>query len=122
VQFHQPRRHHHQISHHLIAVNQVEQSRDGGGYFGRRIHNQVLAGRLGRFAPMPGVLKGGNLRFAVGAAFGFEKHVVIAAAVEGRVEVNQVNAVIGKVFRVAQDVQIVAIIQTILEVWLGHQL
>ena len=66
---------------------------------------------------MPGVLKRGDLRFAVGAAFGLEEHVIIAVAVEGRVEVNQVDAFIGEVFPVAQDLEVVAVIEPVVH---GH--
>ena len=81
--------------------------------FVRRVHDEVVVGRFGGLAPMPGVLEGGDLRFAVGAALGLEEHVVIAVAVEGRVEVDEVDAFIGEVFAAAQDFQVVAVIEPV---------
>ena len=113
MQLDQPRRHHHQISHHLIAIDQVQQRFNRRRNLLRRIGDQVAVGRFGGFAPMPGVFEGGDLGFAVGAAFSFEEHIVIAIAVEGRVKVDEVDAGIGKVFAVAQDLQVVAVIEPV---------
>jgi len=49
-----------------------------------------------------------NLRFAFMSIRRFEMNSVIAFGIERRIEKNQVNAGIGKLFAVAQQIQIVA--------------
>ena len=113
VQLDQTGGHHDEVSHHLVASDEVEQGADGFGDFVRRVQDQGFVSGFGCFAPVPGVFKGGDLGFAVGAAFGFEEHIVVAVAVEGRVEVYEVDAAIGEVVSAAQDVEVVAVEESV---------
>ena len=107
VQLHQPGGHHHQVGHHLVGADELAQRADHAAHVGRRIVHQVVIGLLGGVAPMPGVVKGDNLRLGIVPAFVPEQHVVGAVGVERRVEVNQVHAFGRDIL--AQDGQIVAI-------------
>ncbi len=70
-----------------------------------------MIGAFGLGVPMPGVFKGGYLRFALGSALVLEKNVVIAVGIERRVQIDQVNATRRDVF--PQDVQIVAVVESV---------
>lgn len=61
---------------------------------------------------MPSILESRNLRFAFGATFIFEQHVVTAIRVEGRIEIDQVHTGTGNVF--AQDFEVIAVVQRVL--------
>lgn len=79
---------------------------DHFGYIGIGLMNEFGEFLLGLFAPMPGVFKRRNL-CVTGLAFGrFEEQVVVPLAVEGRVEVDQVNGFVWEV--VTEDVEVVA--------------
>jgi len=62
-------------------------------------------------APLPSTLDSHNLGKAFSAAFLFEQHVVGGAGVEGRVEIDQVNAgvfdVIAENFKVVAEVKLI---------------
>ena len=86
-------------------MEQVWQLAGGVGY-------DVLIGTLGIKAPMPGVLEGGNLGGRLLAALFLEEDVVVGVGVEGRVEVDEVNAGVGDV--IAQDFEVIAEVELIL--------
>lgn len=65
----------------------------------------------GGMVPMPGVLKRLELRGGLGSVVLFEEHVVGGFAVEGRVEVDQVNGLVGHV--AAEDVEVVTVIECV---------
>jgi hypothetical protein len=64
-------------------------------------------GFFGPGVPVPGILEGGDLRFALGPRFVLEEDVIAAVGVEGRVEIDEIDALVGDVF--AQDVEVVAL-------------
>ena len=70
------------------------------------MHDDVLIGKLGLDAPAPCVVEGGNLRRRLLAAALAEQDVVSGVGIEGRVEVDEVNALVGDVL--TQDVEVVA--------------
>ena len=57
---------------------------------------------------MPSVFERLGLRFAVITFWRFENDGIIALGIERRVEINQVNAGVGKNLAVAEPVEIVA--------------
>ena len=65
-----------------------------------------MVGGFGFNAPMPSVVERGDLRRRLFAALLAEEDVVGGVGVEGRVEVDQVDAFVGDVL--AQDVEVVA--------------
>src|SRR5208283_4073819 len=62
-------------------------------------------------SPVPGVLERSDLRAGLLASGTLEEHVVGGLAVERRIEVNQVNALV--VNAAAQDVEVVAIVEPV---------
>jgi len=70
---------------------------------------QFLVFARGLVIPMPGVFKGLDLRFAVLALWAFEEQVVVALAVEGRVELDEVHALVLQVL--AHHVEVVAVVE-----------
>jgi hypothetical protein len=63
----------------------------------------VLA--LSLLAPAPGILKCSDLRVRLVPPGSLEQQVVIALGIEGRVEIDEIDAVIGDVL--AQDFEVV---------------
>ena len=59
--------------------------------------------------PLPGVLEGADLGGGAGAVLFGEEDVVVLAAVEGRVEVDEVDGLVLDV--AAQDVEVVAVVE-----------
>ena len=108
MQFHQTRGHHRQIRHHgggsEKAVEGLHHVHDGGV---RAIVHKLGVGLRG-VRPIPGVGEGVKLRLAGFPGSLAEKDVVIGVGIEGRVEINEVNAGVGKFLRVAQPTEIVA--------------
>lgn len=68
-------------------------------------------GARGLFAPMPGILESFDLGISRLAGWAFEQDVVICLAVEWRVEIDKIDAVVGDL--VAQHAEIVAIIKCV---------
>jgi hypothetical protein len=51
-------------------------------------------------------------------SWGFIKDIVITLGIEGRIEVDQINGVIGKVVPIPENVKVIAVVQ---RVWTkGH--
>ena len=69
----------------------------------------VAAG--GFFVPLPCVFEGCDLGGGAGAVFFGEEDVVVLAGVEGQVEVDEVDGVIGDI--VAEDFEVVALVEPI---------
>ena len=61
---------------------------------------------------VPGVLKGHDLRGGAGAVALGEEDVVVLAAVEGRVEIDEVDGLVLDVL--AQDDEVVAVVELVL--------
>ena len=74
--------------------------------------DDFLVGALGVHVPLPGVFEGHDLRGGAGAVALGEEHVVVLAAVEGRVEVDEVDGLVLDVL--AQDGEVIAVIETVL--------
>jgi hypothetical protein len=73
--------------------------------------DDFLVGALGVHVPLPGVLEGHDLRTGAGAVLFGEEHVVVLAAVEGRIEVDEVDGFVLDVL--AQDFEVVAVIELV---------
>ena len=71
-----------------------------------------MVGGFGFQPPVPGVVEGGDLRGRLFAALLAKQYVVSSVGVEGRVEVDQVDAFIGDVL--AQDVEVVAEVEFVI--------
>ena len=73
--------------------------------------DHVLEGGLGLPAPVPGVLEGGDLGGGFLAGALAEEDVVGGVGVEGRVQVDEVDGLVGDVL--AEDVQVVAEVEAV---------
>jgi hypothetical protein len=71
---------------------------------------------LGDDPTLPSVLEGGDLGGGAVAVFLGEEDVVVLAGVEGRVEVDESDGLVGDV--VAKDLEVVAVVELVLRV--GH--
>jgi len=71
-----------------------------------RAADDLVVGLGRRFAPVPSVLEGLDLGVADGAGLLAEEDVVGGLGVEGRVQIDEVDRVVGDVM--AQDVEVVA--------------
>ena len=107
VQFDQPRRHHRQVGHHLVCADDLPQRPDHRRHALRPFRDQCVKGLFGSGVPVPGILEGGDLRVGLYAALILEKHVVGSAAVERRIGVDQINALVRNMF--TQDRQVVTV-------------
>ena len=108
MQFHQARSHHRQIRHHRRIfeerMQRLHHFHDGGV---RAVVHKLGVGLRG-IRPIPGVGEGMELRLTRLAGRFAEEDVVIGVGIERRVEINEVNARVGKKLRVAQPLEIVA--------------
>ena len=108
MEFNEARRHHREVSHHGRVFEEAVEG------FHHLHHGDVLAGidelivSLGGVGPGPGIGEGVELRLAGLAGLFAEQDVVIRVGIERRVEINEVNAGVGKFLGVAQPTEIVA--------------
>ena len=50
-------------------------------------------------------------------SWGFIKDIVITLGIEGRIEVDQINGVIGKVVPIPENVKVIAVVQRVWMEW-----
>jgi len=74
--------------------------------------DDFFVGGFGVHVPLPSVFEGHDLRGGTGAVALGEEHVVVLAAVKGRVEVDEIDGFVLDV--VAKDGEIVAVIEVVL--------
>lgn len=110
AQFDQADRHHRKVGEHVgIAEHLAHGDERLADLLAAFSH--LLVGSRGGVVPVPGVFKGLELRGGFGAVVLFEEHVVGGFAVEGRVEVDDVNGLVWDV--AAQDVEVVTVIECV---------
>ena len=104
--------HHYEIGHHLILADKAAE-----GFDHRR---DFVAGELefakslfGGCVPVPGVFESGYPRLRLDAGFVFEKNVVIPVRIKRRIEINEIDAGVRKIIPVLQDLQIVAVVESV---------
>ncbi len=68
---------------------------------------------VGGVGPAPGVDEGVELRLAYFAAGLAEEDVVIGVGVEGRLEVDQIDAGVGELFRVPEPLEVVPEVEAV---------
>ena len=117
AQLHQARRHHHQVGHHRVAADELAEG--GDHVLHRRRHRRVaddvpLEGELRLLRPLPGVGERADLRRRLLARPLPEQHIVGGVGVEGRVEVDKVNRLVGHML--PQHRQVVPVVERV-----GHQ-
>ena len=102
MQFHQTRRHHRRIFEE--GMPRFHHFHDGGVW--AVVHELAVSVR--RVRPIPRVRERVKLRLTRLAGRLAEQDVVIRIGIERRVEINEVNARVGKNFHLPQPLQIVA--------------
>ncbi|OQA13287.1 MAG: hypothetical protein BWY63_03521 [Chloroflexi bacterium ADurb.Bin360] len=112
VQLDQTGSHHDEVSQHLVGADEVPQCGDHPADVIWGFLYQVSVDALRRGAPVPGVIEGFDLSVGIGAAFVLEQDVVGAVGVEGRIQIDQVNA--GRLDVLPQDGEVVAVIECVL--------
>ena len=102
VEFDEARGHHGEVGHHRGGFEELLQRLDQFNDAGIRASvHELPVGLIHLARPFPCIGEGVELRLT-GLAGGFlEEDVVVGVGVEGRVEINEVNAGVGENFRVA---------------------
>jgi hypothetical protein len=111
MQLYKPNRHHNQIGHHLIASDELPESADHVGYAAADFGYQFSVHFLRVRVPVPSILKGGDLRVGLVTALVLEKHVIGAAGIEGRIQVDQVYAF--AFYVLSEDRQVIAVKESV---------
>jgi hypothetical protein len=99
------------------AAEEGAEGSHGVGYTAAAF-DDFLIRALGFEVPLPTVFEGGDLGGAARAVLLGEKDVVVLTGVEGWVEVDEVDGLVGDV--VAEDFEVVAVVELVLLV--GHAL
>ena len=112
MQLHQARRHHHQVRRYVVPPQRAHKPLHQLHQRGHRAGLAELV--VGAFAPLPTVGEGFDLPLRGFARLLTEQQVVVAVAVEGWVEVDEVDALVGQVL--AHHFQVVAVVEGVV----GH--
>ena len=102
VQLDHALRHHREIRHHVVLAEEGAQGSEQVTDFTSLFSDNFMVGKFGFQAPAPGVVEGGDLRGGLFAAALSEQDIVGCVGVEGRVQVDEVHALVGNVL--TQDV------------------
>ena len=103
--------HHGKVGHHVVLAEELAQGGEEAADLVGAAGDHVLEGGLGLPAPVPGVLEGGDLGGGFLAGALAEEDVVGGVGVEGRVEVDEVDGLVGDVL--AEYVQVVAEVEAV---------
>ena len=110
-----PLRHHDEVGHHVVAPKEVAHGLEQACELFRAVLDHFAECGLGLPSPVPGVLEGGYLGGGAFAGLLFEQNVVRGVGVEGRVEVDEVYRLIGKV--VPEDGEVVTVVEYVRHGW-----
>src|SRR6266700_5996636 len=112
MQFYETVRHHREVGHDIVLAKKPAEGLHHLGNVGVRLQKQLLELALGLITPMPRVLERLDLRL-LGVALGaFEQNVVGRIRVKGRVEVDEVDALILNAF--TEDIETVPEVELVL--------
>ena len=106
VQLHHALGHHREVGHHVVLAEELAHRLEQVGETLGALHDDLPVGDLGLDAPVPGVVEGVDLGGGGLAARLLEEDVVGGVRVEGRVEVDEVDALV--LHALAQDGEVVA--------------
>ena len=106
AEFDEARGHHGEVGEHVCAAEEGSEGAHGFGDAATGL-DDLLVGERGLLVPLPCVLEGGDLGGGARAVLLGEEDVVVLAGVEGRVEVDEIDRLIGDV--VAEDGEVVAV-------------
>ena len=102
------REHYREIGHHVVWPEDFhEGAHDAAELVGAFF--EVVVGGAALVVPLPCVLECLNLRGGGGAVLFLKEGVVILRAVEGRIEIDEIDRLIGEV--APKDVEIVALVE-----------
>ena len=99
VEFGEALGHHREVGHHVVLAEEVSHGLEQFAELVGSLGDDFLVGALGLEGPVPGVVEGGDLGGGFLAGAFFEEDVVGGVGVEGRVEVDQVDGLVGDVVR-----------------------
>ena len=102
---------HNSRSHHVVLAEKGAERLDHLRQVGVRAVDDLVVFALGLLVPVPGVLKGLDLRRAALPLGRFEEEIVVALGIERRVEVDEVNGFAREV--VAEDMEVVAVVKLV---------
>src|ERR1035437_8057488 len=108
TEFQDSRRHHGQVRHYVVLLKERPHSPQHLGCIAIPAGHDTVESEFRLISPVPGVLKRLNLSAGLFASRALEKDVVRRLAVEGRVEVDEIYALI--VNAAPQDREIVAVV------------
>ena len=120
LQFDQPVTHHGEVGHHVVLAQEFAQREHHVGHVGAATGFDFMKLPACLLAPMPGILKCGDLRVALHALGRFEQQVVVALGIERRIEINQIDRFIRNV--IAQNIEVIAVVEFVhgLSKFLAH--
>jgi len=96
VKFEQADGHHGEVGHHVRVYKEPAECLDHLSHVGVRLVQDLGVLPLSFIAPVPGIFEGGDLRFGLLTLWAVEEDVVIFVAVEGRIQVDQVDRFVGE--------------------------
>src|ERR1700688_1053871 len=109
MQFNDTNGHHRQICHHVVfAKEPAHRAQYLRGAIIPRLHG-LIERLLGMFAPMPSILKRLYLRTASMSSAILEEQVVIRVAIEGGIEIDEIDALRGNAL--TEHGEIIAVVQ-----------
>ena len=103
--------HHRKVGGDLVVAEAIDHGLEYAGDLLVRAADDFVVGLGGGFAPVPGVFEGFDLCVADGAGLFAEEDVVGGLGIEGWVEVDEVDGVVGDVM--AKDVEVVAVVEDV---------
>src|SRR5450432_1552130 len=113
MQFQQPNRHHCQVRHHVALFQKSPHRPEHFGRVGALPSHHAIEGQLRFVSPVPCILEGLNLRAGPLTGGSAKQYVVRRLAVERRIEVDEVRALI--VDSAPQNSEVVAVVELIHE-------
>ena len=114
-QFDKARGHHRQVREHVAVAEEGAKRLHGLGHAAALL-DYFLIGACRVLVPRPGILERLDLRCRLSAVFG-EQDVIGGVRIEWRVEVDEIDALIGDV--ASQDIEVVAVVEPVRRV-LSH--
>jgi hypothetical protein len=110
VELDQARGHHGEVSHHVALSKECFEGTHGIGDAVAAL-DDFFVGASRVLVPYPRILEGHDLGAGAGAVFFGEEDVVVLAAIEGRVEIDQVDGFVLDVL--AEDAKVIPVIELV---------
>lgn len=99
-----------QIGEHVVGAEKFAEGLHHVGDAAAALNDFFVDGG-GKLVPFPRVLKGFELRGSAGAVLFGEEHVVVLIALEGRIEIDEVDGFVPDI--AAENVEVVAVVKMV---------